>query len=185
MNLSEWRARLERERKQKDWFFAVNPGSPIPPGKREDFSGLDYYPPNPEYRFELKLHEYNEKNTLRMTTTRGEAQEYIRWGEFRFKLGGEEHRLHAYKRNQHEQRLFVPLRDATSGRETYGAGRYIDLDPERHGIGGGRWILDFNKAYNPFCAYSKAYTCPLTPPENWLDIPIEAGEKQYASEVEH
>ena len=185
MNLSDWRARLERERKQKDWFFAVNPRSPIPPGKREGFTGLDYYPPNPEYRFELKLHEYNEKNTLRMTTTSGEAQEYIRWGEFRFKLGGEEHRLHAYKHNQHEQRLFVPFRDATSSSETYGSGRYIDLDPERHGIGGRRWVLDFNKAYNPFCAYSKAYTCPLTPPENWLDIPIEAGEKKYASEVGH
>jgi len=185
MNLSEWRARLESERKQKDWFFAVNPRSPIPPGKREDFGGLEYYPPNSECRFELKLHEYNEKKTLRMTATSGGEQEYIRWGEFRFRLGGEEYRLQAYKRDPREQRLFVPFRDATSGRETYGAGRYIDLDPERHSVDGGRWILDFNEAYNPFCAYSKAYTCPLTPLENWLDIPIEAGEKKYASEAGH
>ncbi len=184
MNLSEWRERLKRERKQKGWFFAVNPRSPIPPEKRENFSGLDYYPPNSDYRFELELHEYGEKETLKMATTGGEEQEYIRWGEFRFELCDKEHRLQAYKRNPRKQWLFVPFRDSTSGKETYGAGRYLDLQPERHHIGRGRWILDFNEAYNPFCAYSKAYTCPLTPPENWLDIPIRAGEKKYTPERE-
>jgi hypothetical protein len=185
MDLSEWKEHLERERKQKDWFFAVNPRSPIPPEKREEFNGLDYYPPNPDYRFELKLHEYEEKKKLKMATTGGEEQEYIRGGEFRFKLRGEEYTLQAYKHDPREQWLFVPFRDATSGRETYGAGRYLDLEPERHHIGKGKWILDFNKAYNPFCAYSNAYTCPLTPPENWLDTPIRAGEKRYTSQIEH
>jgi len=182
MKPSEWRERLERERKQKDWSFAVNPRSPIPPEKREDFNGLDYYPPNPVYRFKLKLHEYEEKKTLKMATTSDEEQGYIRWGEFQFKLGGKEHKLQAYSRDQKEQWLFIPFRDATSGKETYGAGRYLDLQPGRHYLGGGRWILDFNKAYNPFCAYNKAYSCPLTPPENWLDILIRAGEKKYPLE---
>ncbi len=185
MNLSEWKERLERERKQKEWFFAVNPQSPIPPEKREEFNGLDYYLPNPDYRFELKLHENEERKTLKMATTNGQEQEYIRWGEFRFRLGGEEHTLQAYKRDPREQWMFVPFRDATSGRETYGAGRYLDLESKRHYIGDGRWILDFNEAYNPFCAYSKAYSCPLTPPENWLEVPIRAGEKKYAPETGH
>jgi len=185
MRLSEWRERLERERKQKNWFFAVNARSPIPPEKRDDFNGLDYYPPNPDYRIELKLHEYEEKKTLKMATTSGEEQEYIRWGEFQFKLDGKEHRLHAYKRDPKEQRLFVPFRDATSGKETYGAGRYLDLEPKRHYVDEGKWILDFNESYNPFCAYNKAYTCPLTPPENWLDSSVRAGEKKYAPQTEH
>lgn len=179
MKISNWKERLEMEREQKDIFLAIHPRSPIPLDMRKKFKGLDYYPPNADYRFELELHEHDEKKTLRMETTHGEKQEYIRWGEFRFELEGEEHTLQVYKRDAKEKRLFIPFRDATSGKETYGAGRYLDLETEKHHIGGGKWILDFNEAYNPFCAYSEAYTCPLTPPENWLDVSVRAGEKAY------
>lgn len=133
----------------------------------------------------LELHEYDEKKTLRMETTHSNKQKYVRWGEFRFELDGKEHALKVYKHNLRDGQLFVPIRDATSGKETYGAGRYLDLEPERHLVGEGRWILDFNEAYNPFCAYSEAYTCPLVPPENWLDIPMYAGEKIYTTEGKH
>jgi len=75
--------------------------------------------------------------------------------------------------------LFVPFRDATSGKETYGAGRYIDLEPEERLNNEGKWVLDLNKAYNPWCAYSDAYICPLVPTENWLKVPVRAGEKDY------
>ena len=74
---------------------------------------------------------------------------------------------------------WVPFRDKTSGKETYGAGRYLDLEPERQRTAEGKWILDLNRAYNPWCAYSEAYTCPFIPPENWLEVPIRAGEKRY------
>lgn len=182
MELSSWKQCLERERGFKDWFFAVSQRSPIPPGKRKDFKGLDYYPISPDYLFRLKLHEYKEKGRLRVRTTAGDEQEYIRWGEFRFQLEGKEHKLHVYRRKVDEERLFIPFRDATSGKETYGAGRYLDLQPDKHHTREGKWILDLNEAYNPFCAYSGAYTCPLTPPENWLDIPVRAGEKNYTGE---
>ena len=178
MNESQWKAHLERQRKEKDWFFANHPQSPIPLQERASFKGLDYYPPDPSYRFELELHEHGEKSKVKMEVTGGGEQEYIRWGEFRFEIGGKEYTLQAYKRDPEEERLFVPFRDATSGKETYGAGRYLDLD-RSHYLGGGKWLLDFNEAYNPWCAYSDAYVCPFTPPENWLDVPIRAGERKY------
>jgi uncharacterized protein (DUF1684 family) len=77
------------------------------------------------------------------------------------------------------ERLFILFKDATSGKETYGAGRYLDLEAERDHTPDGRWILDFNRAYNPWCVYSKDYTCPLVPRENWLEVAIPAGEKDY------
>jgi uncharacterized protein (DUF1684 family) len=85
----------------------------------------------------------------------------------------------AYKSSAEKGQLFIPFRDATSGRETYGAGRYLDLDPAWNRTAGGKWILDFNRAYNPWCAYTEAYTCPVVPKENWLSVPVRAGEKDY------
>jgi uncharacterized protein (DUF1684 family) len=79
----------------------------------------------------------------------------------------------------HEERLFIPFKDATSGRETYGAGRYLDLDYQRDRTPEGKWILDLNRAYNPWCAYSVDYVCPFVPLENWLKVPVYAGEKAY------
>jgi len=178
MEISEWEERLAIEREQKDTFFSIHPQSPIPLEERKEFKGLDYYPPDPDYRFELKLHEHPRKKRIKMSYTKGEQQEFIRWGEFRFKIGGQEQALQVYKSNPEEERLFVPFRDATSGKETYGAGRYLDLEPERHRTAEGKWIINFNRAYNPWCAYSENYTCPFVPPENWLKVPIRAGEKK-------
>jgi len=178
MEASQWEASIESQRHQKDVFFAHHPQSPVPPWERESFQGLDYYPPDPKYRFELELHEHGEKERIRVKVTGGGEQGYVRWGEFRFQMGGQEQRLQAYKRDPGEERLFVPFRDATSGEETYGAGRYLDLDGGDY-LGEGKWLLDFNQAYNPWCAYSDAYICPFTPPENWLVVPVRAGEKNY------
>jgi uncharacterized protein (DUF1684 family) len=184
MNFSEWKERIELERKQKDEFFWVHSQSPIPFEERENFKGLDYYSPDFTYRFELELHEHSEKETLKIEDTSGNEREFFRWGEFRFQIGGKECTLQAYKSNLGEERLFVPFRDATSDKETYGAGRYLDLNPEEHYTAEGKWILDFNKAYNPWCAYSKFYACPFVPPENWLEVPVCAGEKNYPAKKE-
>ena len=112
-----------------------------------------------------------------MEMSRGDVREFLRWGEFRFNIGGEECTLQAYKSRSEEEGLFVLFRDTISGAETYAAGRYLDLDPDRDPTPEGKWILDFNRAYNPWCAYSEAYTCPLVPLENWLKVPVRAGEK--------
>ncbi|MFB6087007.1 MAG: DUF1684 domain-containing protein, partial [Haloarculaceae archaeon] len=111
-------------------------------------------------------------------TTEGE-REYLEFGEFRFEVDGEAATLQAYRRDPDETSLWVPFRDATSGEETYGAGRYLDLDGDDDRTDSGAWVLDFNYAYNPFCVYSDQYECPLVPAENWLEVPIRAGELAF------
>ena len=180
VDIKKWKAELEMVRKEKDEFFGSNhPQSPISPTELWKFGGLDYYLPDRTYWLELELHEHTEKKELKVQDTKGMERSLIRWGEFQFKLGEEMCILQAYKSDPLEQRLFIPFRDATSDKETYGAGRYLDLDYERDMTPEGMWIFDFNKAYNPWCAYSEAYACPFVPPENWLKVPVRAGEKNY------
>jgi len=179
MSIDEWKERIEMERRQKNLFFASYPQSPLPLEDRVAFEGLAYWPPDPEHRFEVELHRHNEKEMINVEDTGGHQRQMWRWGEFRFQLEGQECALQAYKNNPDEQRLFVPFRDKTSGKETYGAGRYLDLEYERDRSPDGKWIVDFNQAYNPWCAYSNDYVCPFVPPENWLKVAIEAGEKSY------
>lgn len=176
--MTEWKERLESERQKKNEFLGRHYQSPIPPKDREDFEGLDYFPLDSGYRFELELHEHDEKKTIKVEDTKGGTQKYIQWGEFRFLLDGEKRTLQAYKADPDEEQLWVPFKDETCGEESYGAGRYLDLGPEDQSDGG-KWILDFNQAYNPFCAFSEDYVCPFIPTENWLEVPVEAGEKDY------
>jgi uncharacterized protein (DUF1684 family) len=179
MSLSDWQEDVEKMRKMKDNFFAQNWQSPLPPKDRARFKGLQYYPPDTSYRFELNLNEHPEPRVVKMVYTKGNEQDFINWGEFRFRIDGKELSLQAYKRSREEDMLFIPFRDATSGKDTYGTGRYVDLEPDTDRTDGGKWVLDFNQAYNPWCAYSEAYTCPIVPAENWLELPIYAGEKNY------
>ena len=180
MEISEWKAEIEKEREIKDRFFRSRyPGSPIPFEGRAKFKGLDYFPPDPAYRFELELREHAEKGVVRMAYTKGQERDFLRWGEFRFKVSDQEQTIQVYKSDPAGERLFIPFRDATSGQETYGSGRYLDLESDRDQTAEGKWTLDFNKAYNPWCVYSENYTCPLVPSENRLEVPIYAGEKNY------
>jgi len=182
MEISEWKVAIEKEREVKDRFFRSRyPGSPIPFEDRAEFKGLDYFPPDPAYRLGVELHEHAEKRMVTMAYTKGQERDFLRWGEFRFKVGNKEQVIQAYKTAPEEEKLFILFRDATSGQETYGGGRYLDLEPNKDQTAEGKWILDFNKAYNPWCVYSGNYTCPLVPLENWLEVPIDAGEKKHSS----
>ncbi len=178
--VENWKSNLETSRKQKDQFFGSgHPQSPIQNSDLSKFKGLPYFAPRYEFRFELKLNENKNKTILNIQDTKNQDRSFIRWGEFQFKIDGKDCNLHAYKSNKKEQQLFIPFRDKTSGKETYGAGRYLDLDLAKDQTSDGKWILDFNAAYNPWCAYSNNYACPFVPPENWLDVAIEVGEKSY------
>jgi uncharacterized protein (DUF1684 family) len=181
MTTSRWKERLEMKRRGKDNFFRGHSQSPLTPEEREIFKGLIYYPIDSDYRFELELHEHDERRPVRLEATHGGERVVLRVGEFQFKKGNEECTLQAYQSDPSEQRLFVPFRDATSGVETYDKGRYLDLEPEIHRTTNRKWILDFNEAYNPWCEYSEGFICPFAPPENWLKVPVRAGEKSYAS----
>ena len=180
MDISKWKEEVQQQRDQKDFFFASHYQSPIPFEDRQQFKELDYYPPDPDFQFELELHEHEDRKILKINDTQGNERAFLRWGEFRFKIGDKACTLQAYKSDPNEERLFVPFRDETSGKETYGAGRYLDLDDEHHCTTDGKWILDFNCAYNPWCAYSDAYACPFVDPENWLKVAVRAGEKKYS-----
>ena len=172
------RLELERERQLKDQSFKHAMGSPIPAVEVDAFTGLRYFPVNAEYRFKVHLHKYPSPETTSMTTSTGKRKQYLRYGFFEFSLHGKLHRLEVFKsahQQGEEDTLFAPFRDKTSGSDTYGAGRYIDIPENERGI----YELDFNKAYNPYCAYNQNYVCPLAPKENWLDIEIRAGEKVF------
>lgn len=165
----------ERFRKSKDEFFATDPGSPLSREQRGRFAGLSYFPPDRILTVETDLlpSPYADEE-VKMATTGGSEQIYRRAGIIRFEVGGELAQLTLFaSEGSHE--LFLPFRDATSGKESYGAGRYVDVDVPKDG----RVVLDFNLAYNPYCAYNDAWTCPLPPTENWLRVPIRAGERAY------
>ncbi len=169
---------LENFRQQIDQFFATSGDSPLEPTQQREFTGLNYYPETGKFIFEMEMERPIDDAPFVAPTSAGDEVRFERIGQFKFEVDGEIVSLVVLGSGQGD--LFIPFRDATSGKETYGAGRY--LDDHRHGVtrlGGKRYRLDFNFAYNPFCAYQSGYSCPLPPPENWLSVAIEAGEKDY------
>jgi hypothetical protein len=176
-----WREQVTRDREQKDRFFGEHPHSPVPRAKRGAFEGLDYYPPDPDYRVEATVTVHDDPEELVMQTTTGEERTYAHAVTLNFAVTGVEETLAGYRRvDGDEPGLFVPFRDETSGETTYGAGRYLELDAEPPLSESQTVVVDFNGAYSPFCAYNDGYSCPLAPTENWLDLRVEAGERYDA-----
>jgi len=175
-DVETWRRALLRSREEKDEYYRQDQESPIPESQRGSFQGLNYFDPDPTFRFETKLRRYEGTESILMTTSKGSRKLYNKVGYFEVAVNGTSVRLPVYQSAERvDTHIFVPFRDATSGKESYGAARYIDLDVQHDD----EYPLDFNYAYNPYCAYSDAYTCPLPPPENWLKVEVRAGEKKY------
>jgi uncharacterized protein len=166
-------------RAEKDDYFRTNPKSPIPEPERAAFEGLPYYPIDDALRFEgLTLEPYagDEPTSFTIPTSDGKLRPADRAGTFRFSIDSVGCMLTGYSlEHDPSGSVFVPFLDGTSGTETYGAGRYLDLDldPEEDGT----YTLDFNLAYHPSCVFDVKYSCPLTPAENRLPVRIEAGER--------
>ena len=144
--------------------------------RRKNFKGLEYFPIDPKYRVEARFEPYNPPKHIPMPNVSGITTDEISPGALVFMLDGREFRIDPIL-EQGTKDYFIIIRDATSGRETYGAARYLYASPAD---AGGKTIVDFNKAYNPPCAFTPYATCPLPPPQNRLPIRIEAGEKKYA-----
>jgi len=174
MDRKNYSDNIRKERISKDEFLK---NSPVMNNASDSFSGLNYFDPDISYRFELELLEFPVKEPIIIKDSKGNDRHFLKWGRFEFVIDGILNHLNAYKSNAGETRLFVPFKDATTAKETYGAGRYIDLEDEHDKVNG-KWILDFNLAYNPYCAYSHNYSCPLVPVENILKVEILAGEKK-------
>lgn len=161
---------LSEFREAKDRFFKTSRQSPLTAEQKQDFDGLVYYPENPDLNLKVEVAELPVQDGIQMETTTGGVQTYQRYGQFKFKVDGQEATLTIYA---DENGYFLPFVDALAGKETYPAGRY--LEPES--LGGNRFTIDFNMAYNPYCAYNAMWTCPVTPFENRVKVPIRAGEK--------
>jgi uncharacterized protein len=170
-----WRRALLRFRAEKDEFMAHARESPFALSS-EQFAGLKYFEPDPAFHFSAKIARDPAAPSVMMTTSRGTRQLFNRVGGFDIVVGGERVSIQAYQSAEREDlSLFIPFRDSTSGRETYAAARYLEMPVEHDD----NYLVDFNYAYNPYCAYNQGYICPLPPTENWLKVAIRAGEKKY------
>lgn len=161
---------LIADRRAKDEFFGSDHHSPIPPEARAGFKGLSYYPPTGDLVFTVAP-EMIEPEAVTIATTSGDERQYARVAKVDLSIEGEQVELFLYETGH--PGYFVPFRDATSGSETYGAGRYLDIEANEDGT----VTVDFNLAYHPYCAYNSAYSCAVPPAENWLTVPIRAGER--------
>ena len=159
-------------REEKDAFFQRHPQSPLTPDQKRGFTGLNYFPENDALRLEVTVDPLNDQQPIQMQTSTGGVQSYIRYGRFHFQVEGQEAELTIY---QNENGFFLPFVDSLAGKETYPAGRYLEPEP----LPDNHFFVDFNLAYNPYCAYNEMWSCPITPPENRLKIPIHAGEKLF------
>ncbi len=198
IDLVDWRRRvgdlyrirsaspLEEFRRGRDELFKTHPQSPIEPDERSSFQGLRYFPHDPSYRVTARFEAGDASELLIDTGGEDGAVRYRRAGRLVFELAGETCGLTVLSLVQYAGGLFVPFRDATSGRETYGGGRYLfDTAKDTDGLvlevtaGSSDVVIDFNYAYNASCAYSPRWACPLAPPENFLKVPVRAGELVY------
>ena len=173
---------IEDKRKGTNIEFMYTDKSPLPTEMRKGFKGLDYFSIDEKYRVEAVLVKDSVQETIVMKTSTSRAPEYIKYGVVKFQIDTFHMELSVFQyvklldQPNQEQHLFIPFRDETTSLETYGGGRYIDSEIP---VEGNKLILDFNKAYNPYCAYNHKYSCVLPPDENQLPVRIEAGEKVF------
>jgi uncharacterized protein (DUF1684 family) len=174
-----WESELARERADRERYVRTDPESPLAAEARAGFSGLEFWEPAPELYFVGDVHAYARPERFDIVTTAGKFRPCERIGWVGFAIEGAPLRLEVYRLldSPDPNDLFLPFQDQTSGKETYPAGRYVEL----LGEAGGPWILDFNRAFNPSCAYGspERFACPVTPPENRLAVRIEAGERGF------
>jgi uncharacterized protein (DUF1684 family) len=163
---------LQEFRREKDEFFSRDPHSPLTHAQRHAFKGLKYFPENTALRLEVPVEKFATPETVQIQTTGGDPQTYQRYGTFNFEVDGQAAQLTLYSS---QDGYFLPFVDSLAGKETYPAGRYVEVEklPE------GKFRVDFNLAYNPYCAYNEQWSCPLTPFENRLKVAIRAGEKIF------
>jgi uncharacterized protein (DUF1684 family) len=168
----------ETWRRVRDEMFRKHPQSPIPAAERDSFGGLDYFHYDPAARVLGQIADVDPQN-YEVGTSGQDTMSFTRLAEVRFSVNDEPLTLEAYWLNAYGGGLFLPFRDGTSGKETYGAGRYLFDTVKGADLGteGDRLVLDFNFAYNPSCSYDPRWVCPLAPPPNRLDMAIEAGER--------
>ena len=168
---------LEDFRKEKDDFFRHDSQSPLTAQEKRSFTGLHYYPENAALRLELPLEKLDVPEPVVLQTSTGDAREFLHAGQVRFDVNNVEAILQVYLDDY--DGYFLPFIDATAPDETYGAGRYLEPHDISGDVGNPTLLVDFNLAYNPYCAYNEMWSCPIPSKENRLTVRIEAGEKKF------
>ena len=177
-NNSVYLAQLNKFRRDKNQSFRQSENSPLETAQKAQFDSLKYYPGDPAFIPHADISRNQNPDTIQLQTTDNKAEKYLNWGVVKFTLNKVPQQLRLYlKANGRDSTLFIPFTDLTNGHETYGGGRYLDAPiPKRNES---EIQLDFNRAYNPYCAYNNAYSCPVPPAENRLQVAIPAGEKSF------
>ncbi|GHB58643.1 DUF1684 domain-containing protein [Persicitalea jodogahamensis] len=179
----DFEKRIASHRQEYKEEFLKTPNSPL---KEGDLTYLRFFEPDSTYRLRAKFVATPGSEPFAMLTYSGMRKQYVKYGELHFELAGKEQTLNVYqsldlrKMPQYRDYLFVPFKDLTNAQKTYGGGRYLDF--RMKDIEGDNCVLDFNKAYNPYCAYSEGYNCPIPPRENHLEAKVEAGEMNFGKE---
>lgn len=175
----DYSAHIENIRAERNAEMKDSAESPLKENEIKKFKALNFYAIDQQYKVLVKFTRLKKQKKFKMKTSGTKTPEYIVYGYISFNLLGKSHKLFIYqnvelsKKKEFEDYLFLPFTDNTNGSETYGGGRYIDLTiPKTTTF----WI-DFNLCYNPYCAYTTGYNCPVPPPENYLNIEVKAGEK--------
>lgn len=165
--------RLSGFRERKDTFFKAHESSPLTDEQKAVFKGLSYFPTNEEISLAVELDKSGDGigDEITVGTLSGEPKQFVRVGRFNFDVEGQQATLTVFQ-DTTNGKFFLPFRDTTADNETYSVGRY--LDPKARPDG--RLVIDFNMAYNPYCAYNSGWSCPIPPFENRLTVPIRAGE---------
>jgi uncharacterized protein len=163
--------KINQIRKDKDYFLKTSEKSPFK--DRTKFKGLSYYAPNEKYKVKAQLELIDNQPFVEIKTSQGDTETYQKYAWAKFTLNDSQQKLLVLKKPQMPQ-LFVAFSDETSGKTTYGGGRYLDFPFQK---GATSLLIDFNLAYNPYCVYNYDYSCPLPPQENHLPIALEVGEK--------
>jgi uncharacterized protein len=169
--------KIEKERERQFKYIRFNSESPLTDEQKANFTSLTFYEINPAFKVKARLIPIENKKVREVPLTDGSKERYIEHSYAEFDLGGKTNKLLLLQsvKETDMRNFFLAFADETSSRETYGGGRYLNVRQD----GKNSITIDFNLAYNPYCAYNPDYACPLPPKENLLDIPIEAGEKNY------
>jgi uncharacterized protein len=178
-DLKKYYSGIISQRLEKDHFFKYDFDSPLTKEQKKTFKSLDYYEPSSEFKFSCKLFRFKQPDTvLILTSKKNDIRKMLKYGRFNFVLKSKKCSLTVYLplNSKGTAELFIPFLDQTNSKQTYHAGRYLDIELSTISD---TYILDFNYCYNPYCAYNSKYSCPLVPNENKLSVSIKAGEKIF------
>ncbi len=170
-----------REARERNFKFGED--SPIPDDKKAFFSKLNYFEANMSYKVPAKIELTNEEDYFIITTTQKEERKFLKYAALSFTLNNKKHKIYIYRAldRPFNGEYFVPFTDNSNSISTYAGGRYLNIQIDEQNL---KAVIDFNKAYNPFCIYDPEFSCPIPPKENHINTEVLAGEKiwKYSNE---